>query len=128
MIDPEKVQKVFNTCLFRKEEVVNGKPKPEMIEVQGLRSRYGLHKERVGKNKEEITGFLKELPEEFSQGKGRSFLHLCKDKDGKEQTGLRVAMEELICLGIAIKKVVYSTPKETWAALPGGMPYVTIKI
>jgi len=128
MINAQEVRDVFKVCLFRKEEVENGKPKPEMIEVQGIISRFGLHKERVYKHKEKIIEFLKELPEEFFKGGGWSFLNLCNDKDGNQWTGLQAIMQELVCLGIAIGKVKYTIPKETWAALPGGMPYVSISL
>ena len=90
--------------------------------------KFGLHKERVNKRKDKIIGFLKELPEEFSKGGGWSFLNLCNDKDGQQWTGLHKVMQELVCLGIAIGKMKYTMPKDTWAALPGGMPYVTVSL
>lgn len=130
MLNAEEVSDVFKVCLFRKEEVANGMPKPEheAIFVEGVTAKFGLHKERVNKHKEKIIGFLKELPQEFSKGGGWSFLNLCNDKEGNQWTGLQKVMQELVCLGIAIEKVKYTMPKETWAALPGGMPYVSIKI
>ena len=128
MINAQEVRDVFRVCLFRKEEVENGMPKPEAIFVEGITMKFGLHKERVNKRKDKIVGFLKELPEEFSKGEGWSFLNLCNDKDGKQWTGLHEVMQELVCLGIAIEKVKYTMPKETWAALPGGMPYVTVSL
>ena len=128
MINAQKVSDVFKVCLFRKEEVENGKPKPEAIFVEGITAKFGLHKERVNKRKDKIIGFLQELPEEFSKGGGWSFLNLCNDKDGNQWTGLHAIMQELVCLGMAIGKVKYTMPKETWAALPGGMPYVSIKL
>ncbi len=128
MINATEVNDVFETCLFRENEVENGKPKPEMIEVQGITNRFGLHKERVNKHKEKIIKFLKELPENFFEGSGGgwSFLDLCNDKNGRLWTGEHRVMQSLVCLGIAIGKVRYTIPKEAWATLPGGMPYVTI--
>lgn len=35
-------------------------------------------------------------------------------------------MEQLVSLGIGIKKVKYCMPKEMWSILPGGMPYFMI--
>jgi len=129
MINAQEVRDVFKVCLFKKEEVANGMPKPEheAIFVEGITAKFGLHKERVNKRKEKIIRFLEELPEEFSKGGGWSFLNLCNDKDGN-QWGEHPVMQELVCLGIAIGKVKYTMPKETWAALPGGMPYVTISL
>jgi len=130
MINPQEVGDTFKVCLFQQEEVANGKPKPEheAIFVEGVTMKVGFHKERVNKRKEKIIGFLKELPEEFSKGGGWSFLNLCNDKDGKQWTGMHEVMQELVCLGIAIGKMKYTMPKDTWAALPGGMPYVTVSL
>lgn len=130
MINPQEVDDVFKVCLFRKEEVKDGMPKPEheAIFVEGITMKFGFHKERVNKRKEKIIGFLKELPEQFSKGGGWSFLNLCNDKDGQQWTGLQMIMQELVCLGIAIGKVKYLTPKDTWAALPGGVPYVAVSL
>jgi len=130
MLSAQEVGDTFKVCLFRKEEVANGMPKPEheAIFVEGVTMKFGLHKERVNKRKDKIIGFLKELPEEFSKGGGWSFLNLCNDKDGQQWTGLHKVMQELVCLGIAIGKMKYTMPKDTWAALPGGMPYVTVSL
>ena len=130
MINAQEVRDIFKVCLFREEEVKNGKPKPEAIFIEGITAKFGLHKERVNKRKDKILGFLKELPEKFFEGSGGgwSFLNLCNDKDGKLWTGEHRVMQELVCLGMAIGKVKYTMPKETWAALPGGMPYVTVSL
>ena len=130
MLKAEEVKDVFKACLFRQEEVKDGMPKPEheAIFVEGITMKFGLNKERVNKRKDKIIGFLKELPKEFSKGGGWSFLNLCNDKNGKQWTGMHDTMQELVCLGIAIGKMKYLTPKETWAALPGGVPYVAVNL
>lgn len=130
MINPQNVDRIFKSCLFLEREVVDGKPQPEMIEANGILNKFGLHQGRVNRHKDEIIGFLRELPENFfkSKGGGWSFLNLCTTKDGELWTGEHRVMEQLVCLGIAIGKVKYLFPKEVWSALPGGMPYVVIEI
>lgn len=72
---------------------------------------------------------LAELPDDFkiSRGGSYSFLNACLDKHGNQWTGLHRAQEELVRLGIAIGRVECCFPRETWAALPGGMPYFMVK-
>ena len=67
------------------------------------------------------------MPKKFNKNDsgGWSFLALCMDKNG-EIWGEHESVEELICLGIAIGMVGYSTPREMWSILPGGMPYIWI--
>jgi len=130
MINLQEVETIFKDCLFREDEMgKDGKPKGiKMIEAEGIKSTFGFHPDRVEKHRKKIIEFLKEMPEEFSKGGGWSFLNLCNTEDGKQWTGLHVIMEQLVCLGIAIGKVSYCLPREMWSALPGGMPYVQIKI
>jgi hypothetical protein len=37
-------------------------------------------------------------------------------------------MDQLFTLGIAIEKVSFQLPREMWNVLPGGMPYLVVKI
>lgn len=130
MIDANKVEEVFKDCLFTGNEVgKDGKPKGEMIQIEGIVTKYGFHPRRIKKHKNKIIGFLDELPTQFHKyhGDGWSFLNLCNTKDGKQWTGMQLRMEQLICLGMAIGKVKYCLPKEMWSALPGGVPYIMIE-
>ena len=131
MIDAAKVDRIFKVCLFRQNEIgEDGKPKGEMIEVEGIVSKYGFHSGRIEKYKDKIIEFLDELPAQFHKyhGGGWSFLNLCNTKDGEQWTGFHLQMEQLVCLGMAIGKVKYCLPKEVWPSLPGGMPYVVIDL
>lgn len=129
MISAKRVDKIFMDSLFRKEEVIDGKPIVEPLKVEGIVNNFGFHPDRVKSHEEEIIQILKELPDEFRKDKGGgwTFLNACNTKDG-EQWGEHRNMEQLFCMGIAIGKVNYTLPREMWGALPGGMPYLVIDI
>ena len=126
MLTSEKVEKIFKSCLFRNEEVVNGKSIVEPIIVEGLTSKFGFHPKRVEMHKKEIIECLDQLDDKFksSGGGGWSFLNMCNDKNGNQWTGLHRVMENLVCIGIATGKVSYQFPRNLWVALPGGVPYI----
>lgn len=131
MIDAAAVEGIFKHCLFQKNEIgKDGKPKGEMIEVEGITNRFGFHPGRIKIHESQITEFLQELPPQFNKnsGGGWSFLNLCNTKDGEQWTGFHLRMEQLICLGMAIGKVKYCMPKKFWSVLPGGMPYVMLTL
>ena|SRR3990167_5404338 len=127
MITAEKVSEIFKDCLFKDEEMIEGKPIIAPVEVEGIISRFGFHPDRIKIHAGEIIELLNELPEEFKEktGGGWSFLNACNDKEGR-QWGEHNNMEQLFSLGIAIGKVKYCMPKEMWSMLPGGMPYLVI--
>ena len=122
----KNVHDVFERCLFKEEELKDGKPEGEYISVHGIMRNFGFHPERVKAEKKNIEDMLSNLPEPFSKDGGWSFLKLCEDKNGNHW-GEHLTMELLMVLGIAIGKVEYSFPRELWRALPGGVPYITIK-
>lgn len=130
MLTAEKVDEIFKDCLFREEEIKNGKSIKEPIKVEGLVNDFGFHPDRVNEHEEEIKSLLRELPDQFFKdgGGGWSFLNLCNDKNGNQWTDFHARMEQLVCLGIAIGKVKYNLPREAWGAFPGGVPYITIDI
>jgi len=131
MLKVDDVREVFEDCLFHMEEVENGKPKDPnmMIQVEGIVSNFGFHKERVESNREKIIAMLKELPEQFHKdgGGGWSFLNACNDKHGKQWTGFHRDMEMLFAMGIAIGKASWQF-KEIQTSLPGGVPYVVVDV
>lgn len=124
MISSEKVSEIFGNCLFKDDEIIDGKPIVEPIYVEGITLNFGLHPERVNQYSEEIAKFICELPETFKNG--WSFLNLCETKDGEQWTGIQKVCEELMVLGIATKKMQYCCSKELWGALPGGVPYIQV--
>lgn len=124
MIDGFKVTEIFNKCLFKDEEIVNGKPVVEPVKVEGIMNNFGLHPVRIEESADEISGFINELPEEFKNG--WSFLNLCQTKDGELWTGAHSVCEQLVVLGLGIGKMKYCCPREMWATLPGGVPYIQV--
>lgn len=124
MISSTKVSEIFDSCLFKEDEIIDGKPIVEPIYVDGITSKFGLHPERVNQYAEEVGKFISELPETFKEG--WTFLKLCETKDGEQWTGLHKVCEELMVLGIATNKMKYCSPKEFWGMLPGGLPYIQV--
>jgi hypothetical protein len=124
MISSEKVSEIFGNCLFKDNEIIDGKPTVEPIYVEGITLNFGLHPERVNQYSEEIGKFISELPEPFKNG--WSFLNLCQTKDGEQWTGIHKVCEELMVLGIATNKMKYCSPKEIEGKLPGGVPYIQV--
>ena len=122
----ERVEKLFLDCLFRDEEIRDGIPE-DAVTVEGLINKFGFHPGRLASHQKEIEKELSDFDDKFYIGKGggHSFLNLCYTKDG-EQWGEHRNMEQLICLGVAVKKVQYCLPRDMWSMLPGGMPYISI--
>lgn len=116
------VHKLFVDNLFNKEE-----DKSNGVTVEGIRMTVTFHPERLQKNAADITAMLHELPVPFfSSDTGWSFLYMCEDKRGDQWTGQHAIAEELLCMGLALGKITYTGPRETWHDLPGGMPYFII--
>ena len=123
VLDPEKVNTIFMDCLFKE-----GEDTSKYVKAEGITMNVGFHPERLESHKAEIATMLEELPEDFKEsgGGGMSFLNACKDKHGKQWTGLHQRMEQLFQLGIGVGKVKSLMPREMWGALPGGMPYYVV--
>lgn len=112
----ENVKTTLLSCLFKKEEDTEN-----MIVADGAVLRIGFHPERLKKATPNIEAMLDQLPLEFSTGS--SFLNMCITKDD-EHWGEHKNVDELVCLGLAIGKLHYVMPRESWSILPGGMPYL----
>ncbi len=124
-IDPQKVEEIFIDCLFR-----DGEDTSNYVVAEGITCNVGFNPVRLESHRDEIEELLAGLPDEYreSGGGGWSFLNACNDRHGNQWTGLHQRMEQLFQLGIAIDKVEYQLPRELWNALPGGVPYLVIKI
>ena len=121
----EAVQAVFLDCLFKKEEIVDGKPPSDAVIVEGVVQKFGLHKQRLESHRSEVAELLAELPDEFSKGGGWSFLNMCNTKDGV-QWGEHRNMEQLMVLGVWLGLMRFAFPRDMWIVLPGGVPYVSV--
>lgn len=124
-----KIEKIFLDCLYKPEEIDNDKTPQDAVLVQGIVRDFGFHPQRLQSHKEEIRLLLTEMPKEFHKqgGGGWSFLNLCMDKNG-DQWGEHPNMEQLVALAIGCGLGNYQLPKDLWASLPGGMPYVVFDV
>lgn len=131
MIDPNKLNTIFIDCLFKDEEIIDGKPCISPINVNGIISNVGFHSERLESHRAEIKEMLDNLPIEFQPsskggGGGMTFLNMCVDKNGI-QWGEHRNMEQLCILSIGLNLGCFPLPKNMWNILPGGVPYFSIK-
>lgn len=120
----QNVENVFKACLFKENENIENS-----TIVDGITTKCSFNSKHIEENKSNIENMLAQLPDEFKKqnGGGWSFLNLCNNNKGEQWTGFHFRMEQLICLGMAIKKVKYLMPREMWNMLPGGMPYLVIE-
>lgn len=128
MIDTKRLHSMFVDSLYKEGEIIEGQMPEETVLVVGISANFGFHPQRLESHRQEVKDMLEQLPDDFkkSSGGGQSFLHMCEDKDGELWTGLHRTVEQLMCLAIGLKLASYCLPKDSWAALPGGMPYVTV--
>lgn len=131
-IDARRVEEIFLDCLFRDKEIDGeGKPRhPDMVVMsEGIKGRFGLHKKRLERYYNEIEGMLYDLDPVFYEpnnlGNGESFQKFSLRQDG-EPWGTDREAEMLMVLGIGLKLVKNVLPRQLWAKLPGGMPYISI--
>jgi hypothetical protein len=125
----EKVVRIFNDCLFTDEEVAAVKEeqlKELAVVVEGIKVRLGLNKERVEKNKSEIVAIINKMHPNFREG--WSFLNLVLDKDMKQWASDHRTAEQLLILATAAGICRYTVPRQMWASMPGGLPYIQLDI
>ncbi len=113
----ENVTAVFLDCLFR-----DGEDTSNPAFAEGIRNKFGFHRERLGSHKEEIKEMLSCLPEQFREG--WSFLNACMTKDDVHW-GEYHEVEQLLVLGLASGQAMLM-PREMWEVMPGGMPYFSV--
>jgi hypothetical protein len=129
-IDPEAVYRAFLDCLFRPDEVREGKIPENAVMVEAIRGKFGLHPERLESHRSEVRAWLALLPRQFrkSGGGGWSFLNACDQEGGAQWTGLHERMEQLCAMGIGLNLAQFLLPRDLWEMLPGGMPFVMIDL
>lgn len=129
-LNGDVVESLFISLLFQKDEIKDGKPIIAPKIGEGIITKhFGFFPERIESKREEIKEMLLELPNEFMQsgGGGWSFLNACLTKDGIQWTDFHERMEQLFAMGNALGLSEYMMPREMWAYLPGGMPYIVVK-
>lgn len=123
MINAKEVNRIFEDCLV-KTLPTDGQ---RVVEVGGIVQTVVFDVASLERNSQGVREMLKQLPSEFfsDSGGGWSFLNMCVTKDGV-QWGEHPDMEQLMMLGIGLGYVSMPLPREMWAVLPGGMPYIVI--
>lgn len=116
----ELTTNAFMDCLFKE-----GEDTTNYVKVEGLTSMFGLHPQRLEEKRELVTALFSELPANFKEG--WTFLNLCITKDGEQWTNMQRICEQLVVMAIGLELMEYCMPREMWAILPGGVPYLIIK-
>ena len=125
MIDPARVNELFIDCLFKDNELTNGRPIGNYIEAIGVKVRVWFNPIRLEEHTAEIISIISELHPNFKEG--WSFLNFCYSKNQELWTGNHSTMDELLCLGLATKTIEYCCDdREIWSLFPMGMPYIRI--
>ncbi|WCF11483.1 hypothetical protein NDS46_31495 (plasmid) [Paenibacillus thiaminolyticus] len=127
-INPERVKEILVDCLFREEELKDGKPILPYIDVEGVKFSMGFHPERLSMYKDEVAQMIANLKTDINTENGISFLEICLDKRGHLWTGQHEVCDDLIVLGIGLKLLEYVLPREMWNMCPGGLPMVRSSI
>jgi len=124
-LSAENVMAVFKDCLFKEgENTDNAKI------VNCIQNNFGFNPDRLEKHTRDIMDMCNELPDNFmeSKGGGWSFLNMCNDNAGNQWADLRVTMEVLVALGMAVNYIDFTISDRTiWEDLPGGVPYIVVK-
>ena len=131
MIDPARIEEIIKASLFQKTDLppdykVGDKPENALM-IEGICNMYGFNPDRLRRFKNEIKGFLAELPLSFRDTTGDSFLNACVDKDGN-QWGRHFNAECLMCIGMGLGYVTCLFPRKQWEHLYGGMPFYQVHI
>lgn len=123
LIDPEQVNKIFIDSLFNDGEDTAGH-----IPSEGITITIGFHPARLESHRDEVREMLSNLPEQFQQSKsgGWTFLNAYQDREGNQWANFHRRMEELFLMGNALGLSKWQLPKDMWAVLPRGMPYVVV--
>lgn len=119
----EAVEAVFLDCLLD-DAGHEGAVIPE-----GIVHRFAFDPERLEVQRDEIEGWISELPSEFlADGAGGwSFLNLCNRADGEQWTSLHLRMEQFVAMAEGLGLASFLMPREMWSVLPGGMPYIVFR-
>ena len=142
ILTPQAVTEQFEYCLSRHRRLKAEPVRPfgagfggitfddTMIVVDGIVHSAVFNALRIGGRAEQIGDLLGELPTTFRHGEGGgwSFLNACADRGGDLWTGEHATVEKLVLLGLATKHVQLLLPRKMWHALPGGMPYFSVKL
>tara|TARA_B100000745_G_scaffold300141_1_gene252946 strand:- start:1619 stop:2044 length:426 start_codon:yes stop_codon:yes gene_type:complete len=127
----ENVKTLMRACLYQDgDKGFNGRDVPsDAIVVCGITRTFGFNPTRVREQTRNILNILENVSDKFltTGGGGASFLELPFDKDGKHW-GEHINAEELYALSAAIGVGSFALDKDMWHILPGGVPYIQIRM
>ena len=125
----ELVHETIKYCLYRSDEIVDGKPPEGFVEGDGIVIKYAFHPERLAEKKSVIKEILSDMQDNFfmDKGGGWTFLNMPQDRNG-HLWGEQPTAGDLCALGIASGMVKFLLPRDMWSSLPGGVPYVGINL
>lgn len=129
---------VIIDSLYRDEEVTgvpkDGSAKPEhfpegTVFAEGVMNQFAFHPGRLESHREDVKSMLEQLEPEFfvGSGDGMSLMRMPFTKDG-HQYGEQRDADILYVLGNALGYCKWVLPRQMWAMLPGGMPYIQINL
>jgi hypothetical protein len=120
-ISESRVEELFLSCLTGGDNY---------IKLEGILADFGLDKDVLEANREEITDLVKKLPGPFraSEGGGWTFLKGYRDYNGVIWTEKPAHIEQIMLLGMGIGLIEYCLPRDLWSLLPQKVPYFRIKL
>lgn len=122
ILTAENVHNAAMYCLLNEGET------NEPIIVEGVVITAKFHPTRLKEYEPLINEMLLCLSDNFlqSRGGGWSFLNMCEDREGIQWADFHSTMDELVCLGLATKKLSFVLPRDMWCVFAGQMPYIVI--
>lgn len=118
---PRLIDSLFTSCLF-----LDGEPTQGAVLADGITARFGFHPERLQAAVPELRALVGcTVPDAFMSdiGGGASFLDLAFDRVGCHWAE-HPTLQQLVVMCIAAGLADYCLPRDMWAVLPGGVPYV----
>lgn len=120
-MNAKRIKEILLDCLFKDNEIVDGKPICEMTKGKGIINIFGFHKNRLTSYQNEIIDMLYDLPESFITGD--NFVNAHVDRHGNSW-GEHQDMSNLFALADALDLVIMS-PRSTWD-MTLGVPLIII--
>ena len=112
-LSSENIHRLLGKCLYKQKELDKlENPVPvEHIFIDGITRNFGFHPERIKKHQSEILAMIEQVnPDTMSD--------LGINKAGKKWTEDSSAVEELMVLGMAIKKIRYMSCRNDQWVIP----------
>ncbi len=121
-IDPEKVKKVFVSCMFADSDIKDERPTKQCSIVKGINNGiYYLDTEKINQHIMEIKELIDLLPD---LRKPQSVDMLFMDRAGRIWTEDSQLVEILMVLGMAAERIEYAYPQEELKAQNDGIPVI----